>query len=110
MIVLNDIHQTICLFFCSAEILANKVVPFFTLCSEQLSDQSHYDFGLRSLKSVLVMAGNVKRDKLKALKDEMTAKNQVIDEAKLAEMLPEKEVIFKDIVLYLIIFLSCEIV
>ena len=47
------------------------------------------------------MAGNVKRDKLKALKDEMTAKQQVIDEAKLAEILPEKEVIFKNIVLYL---------
>lgn len=47
-----------------AERLAHKVVPFFKLCNEQLSNQSHYDFGLRSLKSVLVMAGNVKREKI----------------------------------------------
>jgi len=43
--------------FRHAEILASKIVPFFEMCQEQLSTQSHYDFGLRALKSVLLRAG-----------------------------------------------------
>ncbi|OWZ39026.1 dynein heavy chain 1, cytosolic [Cryptococcus neoformans Tu259-1] len=53
--------------FRTAEVLASKVVPFFNLCAEQLSDQPHYDFGLRALKSVLASAGILKRDRHLAL-------------------------------------------
>ena len=53
--------------FRTAESLASKIVPFFSLCSEQLSYQSHYDFGLRALKAVLASAGILKRDRNLAL-------------------------------------------
>ena len=48
--------------FRTAEVLASKIVPFFNLCSEQLSAQPHYDFGLRALKAVLASAGVLKRN------------------------------------------------
>ena len=52
--------------FRSAEELSGLVVLLFTLCSDQLSSRSHYDFGLRALKSVLRSAGGLKRLELQA--------------------------------------------
>ncbi|RKO94122.1 dynein heavy chain and region D6 of dynein motor-domain-containing protein [Blyttiomyces helicus] len=47
--------------FTLAKSLAKKMVVLYKLAKGQLSKQHHYDFGLRALKSVLVMAGSLKR-------------------------------------------------
>ena len=84
--------------FRTAEKLACKIVPFFKLCDEQLSNQSHYDFGLRALKSVLVSAGNVKRDRIMKIKENMRqAGKENIDEGTIAENLPEQEILIQSV-------------
>uniref|UniRef100_A0A8C4WLB8 Dynein axonemal heavy chain 10 n=1 Tax=Gopherus evgoodei TaxID=1825980 RepID=A0A8C4WLB8_9SAUR len=66
VVIVPDLQQIceIMLFsegFLLAKALAKKMTVLYKLAREQLSKQHHYDFGLRALKSVLVMAGELKR-------------------------------------------------
>jgi dynein heavy chain 1 len=53
----------------TAEQLSGKVVDLFQLCESRMSKQSHYDFGLRALKTLLVSAGALKRQTLDGKED-----------------------------------------
>jgi len=47
--------------FVQAKVLASKFYTLYSLLKDLLSAQEHYDWGLRAIKSVLVVAGAMKR-------------------------------------------------
>ena len=44
----------------NAKNLSKKVVTIFNSAKDQLSKQSHYDFGMRAIKSVTLLITNLK--------------------------------------------------
>ncbi|MBN3302923.1 DYH6 protein, partial [Amia calva] len=87
--------------FKSAKSLSRKIVNLYQLVSTQLSQQDHYDFGMRAIKSVLVMAGQKRR--FTALKLSLTEEEEsciLIDallDANLPKLVPEDVSLFKSI-------------
>lgn len=57
--------------FQHARVLAIKFVTLYELSSELLSKQAHYDWGLRAVKSVLRVAGGLKRGEPEKGEDEL---------------------------------------
>jgi len=75
--------------FVQAKVLASKFYTLYSLLKDLLSKQEHYDWGLRAIKSVLVVAGAMKRSSpdldedallMRALRDTNTPKIVAADE------------------------------
>ena len=75
--------------------LSRKIVNLYKLCDEQLSTQSHYDFGMRPLKAVLNMAGRVKREKPDDPEDQLLI--GVMRDSTLPKLLDEDVPLFEGI-------------
>ncbi|XP_066905836.1 dynein axonemal heavy chain 6 isoform X2 [Halyomorpha halys] len=81
--------------FESSRGLAQKMVNMYKLCSEQLSQQDHYDFGMRAVKSVLVMAGSLKRQNPTVREDIVLIR--ALRDSNLPKFLADDSVLFKGI-------------
>ena len=82
--------------FENSKVLARKMVQMYKLCSEQLSQQDHYDFGMRAVKSVLVMAGVLKRESPNI--DEDLVLIRALRDSNLPKFLTDDAVLFKAII------------
>lgn len=47
--------------FLTGKVLGKKLITLYQLMQQQMSKQDHYDYGMRAIKAVLVVAGSVKR-------------------------------------------------
>jgi len=82
--------------FENSKVLARKMVQMYKLCSEQLSQQDHYDFGMRAVKSVLVMAGVLKRESPNI--DEDLVLIRALRDSNLPKFLTDDAILFKAII------------
>lgn len=88
-----------------AKILAHKFVILYSLNKDLLSKQMHYDWGLRAIKSVLVVAGSFKREEpdtpemgllMRALRDfnvpKIVAEDMVVFMGLISDLFPNLDV------------------
>ncbi|XP_076770738.1 dynein axonemal heavy chain 14 [Arvicanthis niloticus] len=90
--------------FKSSRSLSGKIVNLYDLADKQLSKQDHYDFGMRTLKTVLIMTEKKKQEHkcdsgehLSELEESLII-IEAIREASLSKFLPEDVLPFEKII------------
>jgi len=90
--------------FRQSETLSKKVVTIYELMENQLSKQSHYDTGMRAIKSVLRASGRVKRENRDM--DETTVIIKALRDMNLPKFLADDVILFDN--LFIDLFPDCE--
>ena len=65
--------------FEDARNMARKLTQVLILCSEQLSNQKHYDYGMRAVFSILVRAGSLRQTQGDVWSEEMLVLSAITD-------------------------------
>jgi|TARA_B110000285_G_C15020063_1_gene561087 dynein heavy chain, axonemal len=86
------------------EILSKKVNTIYELMKKQLSKQTHYDFGMRAIKSVLNSSARLKREM--GDMDEITVMIKAIRDMNLPKFVAEDVILFDN--LFIDLFPDCE--
>ena len=89
--------------FCEAKVLSKKIASMVELCDGLLSSQPHYEFGLRSIISILRSAGDLKKNH--QAEDEHYLISRALQTVKYCELLPQDQRMFKDILAH--VFHQC---
>ena len=86
------------------DVLSKKVTTIYELMKKQLSKQTHYDFGMRAIKSVLNASGRIKRENPDL--DEISVMIKSIRDMNLPKFIAEDVVLFDN--LFIDLFPDCE--
>ena len=77
----------------NAKLLADKIVSVNRLCAELLSAQCHYDFGMRTMKSILKAAETIKQERPND--DEYRVIQREINILNVSKLVKEDQILFK---------------